>query len=99
MPLYDPTIWDEEQAKLLLSVMLAANTRAQAKTILGDLLTEKEIKDLSQRVYIAKCLQQGDSYTTIQSKCGASAATIAQISKWVNEGGGGYKLMLNLLDE
>lgn len=98
MTLYDPTIWDGENEKLLLTAIQAAQTRAQAKAILGDLLTEKEVSELSKRLAIAKYLNEGLSYKEIENKTGASAATIADVSKWLNQGGGGYTLIFNLLD-
>lgn len=78
---------------------MACNNKAQAKAILGDLLTKKEIKELSQRLAIAQKLHNGSDYKTIQEDLGASTATIAEVSKWLHKGGGGYSLMLKMLEQ
>ncbi|HYV33233.1 MAG TPA: Trp family transcriptional regulator, partial [Candidatus Limnocylindria bacterium] len=35
------------------------------------------------------------SYATIRGKTGLSSTTIARISKWLNRGKGGYKLIIS----
>lgn len=99
MPLYDPTIWDNKATKRLVAAILACRTPAQTKAVLGDLLTDKEIKELSQRLAIADSLRRGLAYTSISQQLGVSSATIAEVSRWYRQGGGGYDLVLRLLDE
>ena len=58
-----------------------------------DLLTVREIKD------VARMLKAGKSYTAIEQKTGASATTIARVSKALNYGAGGYAVAFEALEE
>ena len=64
-----------------------------------DLLTVREIKDTSQRLDVARMLKAGKSYTAIEQKTGASATTIARVSKALNYGAGGYAVAFEALEE
>lgn len=67
--------------------------------LLEDLCTIREIQDLAQRLTVARMLDDGEPYTAISEKTGASATTIARVSKALNYGSGGYRLVLDLLSE
>lgn len=81
----------------LVRAVLALKNKDEASRFLRDLLTEAEIKEFSNRWQAAQMLSQNISYTTIRGKTGLSSATIARISDWLQNGRGGYKLMLNRL--
>lgn len=66
---------------------------------LEDLCSIREIQDLAQRFSVAKMLYAGEPYTAISEKTGASAATIARVSKCVNYGAGGYRYVLDNMVE
>ena len=99
MNVLSPSLWDDESVESLLAAIEAAETRAQAKVVLADLLTLKEIKELSNRINIAKYLVEGQNYKDIQKITGASAATIAEVSKKIKTGSGGYNLILRKITE
>lgn len=62
--------------------------------LLEDLCTIREIQDLAQRLNVARMLDAGEPYTSISERTGASATTIARVSKALNYGSGGYRLVL-----
>lgn len=62
----------------------------QVKALMEDLCTIREINEMAQRLTVAALLDEGESYTTIGEKTGASATTIARVSKCLNYGTGGY---------
>lgn len=64
---------------------------------LRDLLTEAEIKEFANRWKVAQMLDEKIDYKTIEKQTNMSSTTIARISKWLNQGMGGYRLMLNRL--
>ena len=66
--------------------------------LLEDLFTVREIKDTSQRLDVARMLRKGSSYAVIEKATGASATTIARVSKALNYGAGGYGLAFEVLD-
>lgn len=83
----------------LLSVLAGLTDPDDVFALLEDLFTIREIKDTSQRLEVARLLRRGESYASIEKTTGASATTIARVSKALNYGTGGYQLALELLEE
>ena len=65
--------------------------------LLEDLFTIREIKETSQRLAVARLLSAGRPYTAIEEATGASATTIARVSKCLGHGSGGYRAALDAL--
>lgn len=84
--------------KNLFKVILALKDEKEAGMFLRDLLTQSEIDEFSNRWQAAKMLNDNIPYTKIIKETGLSSTTVARISKWLNNGIGGYKLMLNKLN-
>ena len=81
----------------LLNVLAGLNDPDEIFALLEDLFTIREIKDTSQRLEVARLLREGESYASIEKTTGASATTIARVSKALNYGTGGYQLALEVL--
>ena len=81
----------------LLNVLAGLNEPDEIFALLEDLFTIREIKDTSQRLEVARLLREGESYASIEKTTGASATTIARVSKALNYGTGGYQLALEVL--
>lgn len=73
---------------------MALKNTAEAKRFFRDLLTEQEIIEFGKRWQAAQMLSQKIPYSKIEKETGLSSTTIARISKWLNRGMGGYKLMI-----
>ncbi|MDR2715832.1 MAG: hypothetical protein LBB46_03695 [Coriobacteriaceae bacterium] len=67
--------------------------------LLEDLFTIREIKETSQRLEVARMLASGRSYIAIEQATGASATTIARVSKCLSHGSGGYERALTALED
>lgn len=65
--------------------------------LLEDLFTIREIRETSQRLAVARLLSEGKSYAAIEDLTGASATTIARVSKCLSYGTGGYAKALAVL--
>lgn len=74
--------------------LLELRSRAECRRFLRDLLTEEEINEFAARWKIARMLDRKTQYEIIQKETGMSSTTIARVSKWLNKGKGGYKLVL-----
>lgn len=83
----------------LLSVFSAIDDPDTVFALLEDLFTVREIKETSQRLAVARMLDSGKSYASIEQATGASATTIARVSKCLSYGAGGYNAALNALDD
>ena len=56
--------------------------------------TVNELKALSQRLQVARMLEDGESYDTIVETTGASTATISRVKRCLVYGADGYKTVL-----
>lgn len=81
----------------LLDVLVALDDKDVAFALLEDLFTIREIRESSQRLAVARMLDEGSSYAKIAEATGASATTIARVSKCLSYGTGGYRAALDLI--
>ncbi len=81
----------------LLKVLSVLDNPDTIYALLQDLFTVREIRESSQRLHVAQLLAQKKSYTVIEQETGASATTIARVSKCLNYGTGGYTNALEVL--
>lgn len=79
----------------LLEAILSLKNLSEAKCFFRDLLTESELDEFGNRWLAVQLLDRQVPYTNIQKKTGLSSTTIARISKWLQGGRGGYRLVLN----
>ena len=87
----DPT--NEGRALLLLQ------TEEECAAFLEDLCTIKEVQDMAQRLEVARDLAEGASYQKTMDRTGASSATIGRVKRCLDDGEGGYRLVLSRLTE
>ena len=92
-------IFHSEGAALLVRAILALRTEEECRAFLEDLMTGKEIQDCSQRVLVAKLLREGLVYSRIAQATGASSATISRVNRCCTYGAGGYKVVLERIEE
>lgn len=82
----------------LLRALLTLETPDEAYALLVDLCTVREVQEMAQRLEVARMLSAGEHYTAIQENTGASATTIARVSKALNYGADGYRMVLARID-
>ncbi|OGN29705.1 MAG: hypothetical protein A3A33_04410 [Candidatus Yanofskybacteria bacterium RIFCSPLOWO2_01_FULL_49_25] len=87
--------WDNNNTRDLMKTIIKLKTADEAKRFFRDLLTEEELMEFGNRWKAARLLARGVSYTKIEDATRLSSATIARVSRWLNRGMDGYKLMLN----
>ena len=79
------------------TVISKLNNKKEVFGFLRDLLTEKEILELSRRFEVAKMLEEKESYTKIEDKTKMSSTTIARISKFLKWENYWYKNAISIL--
>ena len=89
----------DPQTDALFCSILALESVEECYQYFEDLCTMKEIRDLSQRLEVAKLLDSGCSYQQAGEATGASSATIGRVKRCLNYGSGGYRLLLDRLKE
>ena len=87
---------DELTDKLFEAILLLKN-REECYNFFEDVGTISEIKAFAQRLEVAKMLDQGRTYRDIHEQTGASEATISRVSRSLNYGADGYRLVLERL--
>ena len=85
------------EVEALLDVLAGMDDKDTLFALLEDLFTIREIRESSQRLAVARMLDDGRSYTQIEEATGASATTIARVSKCLGYGAGGYRAALDRL--
>ena len=91
--------YQNESCQLLFRAMLALETEQECAAFLEDLMTQREIADIAQRLLVAKMLSEQAVYTKIVEETGASTATISRINRAYNYGTGGYRTILERVEK
>lgn len=81
----------------LLAALGSLGTDEERYAFLQDVATIREIKDMAQRLAVARMLAAGVHYTDIQAATGASSTTISRVSRSLNYGAGGYRTVVDAL--
>lgn len=82
----------------LFKAILSLKTVKEAENFFRDLCTLDELKEMSERWGIARLLSKGMPYRQIATKLKVSTTTVSRVALWLNNGEGGYKLILNRLN-
>ncbi len=86
--------WHTQQIDELFEAILTLNTVEECYAFFEDACTIKEIIEIAQRLKVAKLLDAGTSYLAVSKEVGVSTATISRVSKCLEYGNGGYKLVM-----
>jgi TrpR-related protein YerC/YecD len=78
----------------LCSALASLQTAAEYKRFLEDLCTPGELRAMADRWQVAKLIEQGIPYRTINEMTGVSTATITRVARSLSYGAGGYKQLL-----
>ena len=84
-----------EAAKRLFQAVLTLETEQECFTFFEDLCTINELRDMSQRLEVARMLEAGDKYDRIEEATGASTATISRVKRCLKFGADGYVQVLS----
>lgn len=92
-------VFHNDGAKLLIEALMTLETKEEFEAFLEDLLTTKELLDLSQRMMVAKLLTEKKVYSKIAEETGASSATISRVNRSFAYGKDGYKAVFSKLNK
>ena len=91
--------WRTPDVEALFNAIRRLETGEETERFFRDLCTLNELHDMSQRWAVVRLLDAGLHYADISRRTGASTATITRIASWLNHGEGGYRAMLDKLDQ
>ena len=86
--------WRDKLTDQLFRAILLLKNEKEGYSFFEDLATINEVKELSQRLEVARMLHDCCTYEEIAHKTGASSATISRVKRCLNYGADGYKLIL-----
>ena len=89
--------WDTKKNNELFEAILSLKTKEECNKFFRDLCTLEEMTDLSDRWQMVKLIVKGKSYRNIAEKLKVSTTTVARVANWINQGKGGYQLIINRL--
>ncbi|HEY5467500.1 MAG TPA: YerC/YecD family TrpR-related protein [Coriobacteriia bacterium] len=83
----------------LLAAFAALGDPDDVYSFLQDVCTVREIREMSQRLEVARMLSAGEHYDDIREATGASTTTISRVSRCLNYGADGYRTVLSRIRE
>lgn len=91
----EPPEWRTEQTTALFEGILKLRNIEECERFFRDLLSDRELRDIPQRFYIAKLHDEGLSKSQIAKETGAAHPTIDRVLTWFRLGTGGFKIVLD----
>lgn len=88
-----------EEMEALCQAVLSLQTPEECSRFLEDVCTIKELHAICQRLAVARLLSAGNNYQEVSQQTGASSATICRVNKCLVYGDGGYRTVLERLQE
>ncbi len=84
---------------LLAKALLSLENEEECYRFMEDLLTVREIRDLSQRLEVAMLLKDKVTYNEIVERTGVSTATIGRVNRSLAYGAGGYMSVIDKISK
>ena len=91
--MYDSKIRTPE-TDALFAAILSLQTEEDCYRFFEDICTIREIRDIAQRLEVARMLKDGDTVASIAQRTGASTTTVSRVNRCLQYGAGGYDLVL-----
>ena len=88
-----------ESTEQLFRAIASLQSEEEARALLEDLCTIKEIQDMAQRLDTAILLSRGISYQKISEQIKVSTATISRVNRALTYGSNGYQAVITRLNE
>jgi len=84
-------------ARTLSEALLSLETTRETRNFLEDLCTPAELEAMVDRWRVAQLLDQGLSYREIRQLTSVSVTTIGRVARYMEQGNGGYRTVLDRL--
>ena len=82
-----------EKIRHLYQVILNLENQEDCEAFFDDLCTHKEVEKMAERVYAARLLMEGKTYSQIIAEADISSATLSRVSRCVQYGKGYSKVL------
>ena len=85
--------------EFLFQAVLKLESMEECYKFFGDQCTINELRSISQRLVVAKMLDDRKVYSDIVAQTGASTATISRVNRSLNYGSDGYRIVFDRLED
>ncbi len=92
------SVWKKTSNKQFAEVLRKIKDDKTMQNFLRDVMTEKEIIEISSRLKAAYMLNKDISYEKVIKETNLSSRTVARISDWLKNGCGGYIKAIKIID-
>lgn len=92
-------IFQQPDVQMFYKAVLKLKNLEECHVFFMDICTINEIQSISQRLEVARLLNEGKTYAHIEKVTGASTATISRVKRFVQYGTGGYDMILERFQE
>ena len=83
----------DEKIQALFQLIASMESAEDCANLFADLCTRREIENMAERLYGAKLLMQGNTYSQVIAQTDISSATLSRISQCVQYGKGYSKFI------
>lgn len=82
-----------EHIDALFALLSKIDNVQDLENLFADLCTKKELENMAERLFAAKLLLEGNTYTQVMSQVNISSATLSRVSQCVQYGNGYSRLL------
>lgn len=90
---------DKKALENLYKAITLIESVEECENFFNDICTIQELEAIAQRFDVAQKLIEGKVYTEISGETGASTATVCRVNRCIKYGNGGYKTVIDRLNE
>ncbi len=89
----------DQNNEYLYKAILELRDMDECRAFFETLCTIQELRSFSQRILVAKMLNEGSVYSRIVQETGASTATISRVNRSMRQGENGYDAVFARLQQ
>lgn len=82
-----------QKKEQLFALLASIEDPRVMEDLFADLCTKKEVENMAERLFAAKLLLEGNTYTQVMAQANISSATLSRVSQCVQYGKGYCKLL------
>jgi TrpR-related protein YerC/YecD len=86
-------IGHHQKTQELYSLIAGITDPEDIRALFDDLCTRKEVENMAERVFAAKLLMEGNTYSQVIAQANISSATLSRVSRCVQYGKGYSRLL------
>jgi len=81
------------KTQALYQLLAQISVPEDIRVLMDDLCTRKEVENMAERVFAARLLLAGNTYSQVMSQAKISSATLSRVSRCVQYGSGYSRLL------